>query len=147
MRVRNLVEGHWNFEQTRRTLCPPWGLWNGTPGESGGYLLRLPQETEFRPMGGARIPVPVGAEAIVRTGGGGGWGDPLEREPERVASDLREELISPETARDIYGVVLRKDFSVDREATAALRARLQSARKPDHNRDGEGQTAGQAVTS
>ena len=48
MRVRNLVEGHWNFEQTRRTICPPWGLWGGTPGESGGYLLRLPEETEFR---------------------------------------------------------------------------------------------------
>jgi N-methylhydantoinase B len=42
MRVRNLVEGHWNFEQTRRTQCPPWGLWGGTPGETGGYLLRLP---------------------------------------------------------------------------------------------------------
>src|SRR5208282_3389961 len=59
MRVRNLVEGHWNFEQTRRTQCPPWGLWDGTPGESGGYLLRLPEETEFRPLAGARLPVPV----------------------------------------------------------------------------------------
>ena len=52
MRVRNLVDGHWNFEQTRRTKCPPWGLWGGTAGETGGYLLRRPEETEFHNDGG-----------------------------------------------------------------------------------------------
>ena len=43
---------------------------------------------------GAHRPVPVGAEAIVRTGGGGGWGDPLERDPEAVRRDVIEEYIS-----------------------------------------------------
>ena len=47
MRVRNLVEGRWNFEMPRRGKCPPWGLWGGTPGEPGGYLLKLPGESEF----------------------------------------------------------------------------------------------------
>ena len=84
MRVRNLVEGRWNFEQARRLQCPPWGLWGGKAGEAGGYLLRLPGENEFKPMAGAHIPVPLDAEAIVRTGGGGGWGDPLERDPALV---------------------------------------------------------------
>jgi N-methylhydantoinase B len=133
MRVRNLVEGHWNFEQTRRTICPPWGLWGGTPGESGGYLLRLPEETEFRQTGGARLPVPVGAEAIIRTGGGGGWGNPLEREPERVRHDVREELISREAALEFYGVVLGADLTLDVAATARLREDLQSKRKADRN--------------
>ena len=50
MRVRNLVEGLWNFEQTRRTQCPPWGLRGGTPGESGGYLLR---RCRMRPISAA----------------------------------------------------------------------------------------------
>ncbi len=59
MQVRNLVEGLWNFEQTRRTQCPPWGLRGGTPGETGGYLLRLPDEADFRQLAGARLPVPV----------------------------------------------------------------------------------------
>lgn len=124
MRVRNLVEGHWNFEQTRRTKCPPWGLWKGTPGESGGYLLRLPDETEFRPMAGARLPVPIGAEAIVRTGGGGGWGDPLDRDPELVREDVLEELISHDAARSLYGVVLDASLDVDREATRQAREQL-----------------------
>jgi N-methylhydantoinase B len=126
MRVRNLVEGHWNFEQTKRAGCPPWGLWGGGPGEPGGYLLRLPEETEFRMTAGARLPVPVGAEAIVRTGGGGGWGDPLEREPERVRSDVREDLISRKAAAELYGVVLEDDLSLDDDATKRLRERLRS---------------------
>src|SRR5215472_6905832 len=75
MQVRNLVEGHWNFEQTRRTKTPPWGLWGGTPGESGAYLLRMPGESAFAEKAGARLPVTIGASAIVRTGGGGGWGN------------------------------------------------------------------------
>jgi N-methylhydantoinase B len=129
MRVRNLVEGHWNFEQTRRTKCPPWGLWAGTAGESGGYLLRLPEETEFRKMAGARIPVPVGAAAIVRTGGGGGWGDPCERDPAKVAGDVREELISREKARELYGVVLTDDLKLDQAATNTLRTEMQVKRK------------------
>jgi N-methylhydantoinase B len=128
MRVRNLVEGHWNFEQTRRTKCPPWGMWSGTPGESGGYLLRLPGESEFRPMGGARLPVPVGAEAIVRTGGGGGWGDPTERSVDLVRHDVIEELISRAAAETDYGVVLRDDLSVDEAATAQRRNALRSLR-------------------
>ena len=78
MRVKNLVEGKWNFEMPRRSKRPPWGIRGGTPGEPGGYLLKLPGEKNFTMMGGCHIPVPVGAEAIVRTGGGGGWGEPLD---------------------------------------------------------------------
>ena len=55
MRVRNLVEGRWNFEQPRRGKCPPWGLWGGTPGEPGGYLLKRPDERGFTMMAGAHI--------------------------------------------------------------------------------------------
>jgi N-methylhydantoinase B len=124
MQVRNLVEGLWNFEQTRRAQCPPWGLWGGTPGESGAYLLRLPEETEFRELAGARLPVPVNASAIVRTGGGGGWGDPCERHPTKVIDDVREDLISREAARELYGVVIDEDLQCDDAATDALRAEL-----------------------
>lgn len=124
MQVRNLVEGHWNFEQTRRTKCPPWGIRGGTAGESGGYLLALPGETEFQPRAGSRIAVPAGARAIVRTGGGGGWGPPQEREAEKVRADVLEDLISREAAETDYGVVLTEALAVDTEATARLRARM-----------------------
>src|SRR6476646_3523070 len=68
MRVRNLVEGKGNFELVRRSQCPPWGLWGGKPGDYGVYLLRTPDEHEFRPMAGAHHPVEVNSEVIVRTG-------------------------------------------------------------------------------
>jgi len=61
---------------------------------------------------------------IVRTGGGGGWGEPLERDPERVRWDVLEELVSKEAARDLYGVALGEDLSVDQAATRELRRKL-----------------------
>ena len=129
MRVRNLVEGRWNFEQARRLNCPPWGLWGGEAGEAGGYLLRLPGENEFKPIVGAGVPVPLHAEAIVRTGGGGGWGDPLDRDVALIRSDVREELVSQLAAREHYGVVFQSDMAVDEAATKNLRDSMRSKRK------------------
>jgi len=129
MRVRNLVEGKWNFEQTRRQKCPPWGLWGGKPGQHGDYLLRLPGEDEFRSMAASHHPVPVRSEVIVRTGGGGGWGDPLERAPSLVRADVIEELISRNSAEQDYGVVLNDDLTLDVAATERRRNALRSQRE------------------
>jgi len=124
VRVRNLVEGRWNFEHTKRQNCPPWGLWNGKAGEFGGYLMRLPGEETFTPMRGSHVAVPIGSEAIVRTGGGGGWGDPLERDPRAVQHDVAEEFISAEAALRDYGVVLTATHELDMDATQARRAAM-----------------------
>ncbi len=53
MRVRNLVEGRWNFEHTRREQCPPWGLWGGKPGGYGDYL-RAASGRERLPFDGGK---------------------------------------------------------------------------------------------
>ena len=129
MKVRNLVEGKWNFERTRRSKCPPWGIAGGTAGEPGGNLLKLPGEKAFKWITGANIPVPLNSLAIVRTGGGGGWGDPLERDAALVAADAAEGLISRRAAHELYGVVLRGSMSLDESATQRLRDRLRSRRK------------------
>lgn len=121
MRVRNFVDGRWNFESAHRRGCPAWGLWGGEPGETGGYFLRRAGESEFQSMDGSHRPVAADSEVIVRTGGGGGWGDPMEREAQRVRSDVVEELVSRQAAREHYGVVLNDDLSIDEQATAALR--------------------------
>ena len=126
VRVRNLVEGRWNFEHTKRQKCPPWGLWNGKAGEFGGYLMRLPGEQDFTPMRGSHVAVPIGSEAIVRTGGGGGWGDPLERDPKAVQHDVAEEFISAEAALRDYGVVLTAGHKLDLEATNQRRASMKA---------------------
>jgi len=140
MRVRNLVEGKWNFELVKRNQCPPWGLWGGEAGEYGMYLLREPAEREFSAARGVHRPVPVGSEVIVRTGGGGGWGDPLERDPNAVRADVREEFVSTQAASDRYGVVLREDLSIDHPATERARAELRSTRE-QVRRDDPGEIA------
>jgi N-methylhydantoinase B len=129
MKVRNLVEGKWNFERTRRSKCPPWGIAGGTAGEPGGNLLKLPGEKAFKWITGANIPVPLNSQAIVRTGGGGGWGDPLERDAALVAADAAEGLISRRAAHELYGVVLQGSMSLDEGATQRLRDQLRSRRK------------------
>jgi N-methylhydantoinase B len=129
MRVRNLVEGKWNFEMPRRSKQPPWGIRGGTPGEPGGYFLKLPGERQFTMRSGSHIPVPVGAVAIVRTGGGGGWGRPQDRDPAQVAHDVAEGLISAGAARTLYGVVVRGNMSLDESATRRLRKQPSPTRR------------------
>ncbi len=91
--------------------------------------MRLPGENDFKMMVGAHIPVPLNAHAIVRTGGGGGWGDPLDRDAALVRADVLEELVSPEAAREHYGVVLRDDLTLDEAATQSRREEIRSARR------------------
>jgi len=65
--------------------------------------------------------------------GGGGWGNPLHRDPAAVLDDVLDEYISPGAARDQYGVVLTADgLRIDEEATAARRAQLAMERKTAH---------------
>jgi N-methylhydantoinase B len=67
-------------------------------------------------------------------GGGGGWGDPLDRPPEKVLEDVLDEYVSIEGARRDYGVVLTGDLweltlAIDREATQRLRDEMRAARR------------------
>ena len=63
------------------------------------------------------------ARMIAHTPGGGGWGDPFRREPERVLRDVRDGVVSPEAARFQYAVVVDTgQWTVDGAATAALRS-------------------------
>jgi len=65
----------------------------------------------------------------VRTGGGGGWGDPLQRDAAQVRADVIEELVSRGAAERLYGVVLRDDLTLDEQETERRRNALRSATK------------------
>ena len=72
--------------------------------------------------------------------GGGGWGDPLDRDPQAILRDVREGRLSIELVLREYGVVIRPDLTLDDDATTAERARLRECRKaaPPLPRAGEG---------
>jgi N-methylhydantoinase B len=63
----------------------------------------------------------------MESSGGGGFGDPLERDPARVVADIGEGYVTPAAAEAIYGIVLR-DGTLDAAATAAQRAKLRAGR-------------------
>ena len=128
LKVRNFVEGRWNLRRPRRAGCPPWGLWGGASGEPGQYHVKRPEETEYKSVDATRYLVPENTQVIALTSGGGGWGDPLDRDPARVSWDVIEELISENSANEQYGVVLKSDMSVDEAATTALRRNIRAAR-------------------
>ena len=68
--------------------------------------------------------IPAGKSFIIEMPGGGGLGDPRERDPALVASDVRAGLVSHEAALRDYGVVVTDDGRVDAEATQARRQQI-----------------------
>ena len=75
----------------------------------------------------------TGEQLVYDFGGGGGWGDPLERDPEAVLDDVWDEYVSIDAARRQYGVVVTGsladcDLAVDPDATVALRAEMRASR-------------------
>ena len=73
-------------------------------------------------------PLPAGTLVRIDTTGGGGWGDPLEREPSLVALDVRQGKVSAASARDDYGVVVTEGLEVDDGASERLRGELRARR-------------------
>jgi len=62
-------------------------------------------------------------------GGGGGWGDPLERDPALVLQDVRNDFVTPRSAHEDYGVVLTGEpLAVDETATVAVREQMRRGR-------------------
>ncbi|MDF2114520.1 hydantoinase B/oxoprolinase family protein [Roseiarcaceae bacterium H3SJ34-1] len=128
VRVRNLVEGKWNLARPRRRKCPPWGLDQGKAGGGADYLLQLPDQLEGAPIDQVMRTVPPRSVVTIRTGAGGGWGDPYEREAEAVLEDVREGLVSVERAKLDYGVVIEpQTLEIDAAKTRALRSRRAEA--------------------
>ena len=125
------------------------GLFGGLPAPASHYLVYygsdLPEKAGNRivpasiyDLKAARIdplraksngaPLNVGDVLEIRTGGGGGYGDPLLREPSRVARDVELGYTSVYASTSIYGVALSRDGTVDEAATQALRNKLRGER-------------------
>jgi len=108
-----------------RNKFPPWGVaggMNGTP----NYCVIFKQGEEPKIVRKvAAVKLKRGDMVSLRSGGGGGWGDPLERDPELVRMDVKNEYITIETAREIYGVVLDpKTLEIKWDETKKLRGEL-----------------------
>jgi N-methylhydantoinase B len=109
----------------------PYGLQGGGPGAAGRNVLDpgLPTAKKLH----AKLTMTLHREQVFRheLPGGGGWGDPLDRDLAAVAKDLRDGLVTVEGAARDYGVVASGDPpAIDRVATEALRSRMRATRAP-----------------
>ena len=111
-----------------RWLTYPWGVNGGTPGARGTkWIERADGDRQVLPSKCHDVPVAAGDVLHFVTWGGGGWGDPLERDPALVALEVRRGLVSAAGARR-YGVVVTEAGEVDEAGHRGAAGR--AARRP-----------------
>jgi len=115
--------------------CVRMGCYGVNGGKAGQpFCVTVDLEGAAKNLGGLVDGEPLQAGQVLRvlTTGGGGWGDPLERETGLVLHDVLQGKVSPEAARADYGVVLGRsgeEYELDVAATIALRGEMREARK------------------
>jgi N-methylhydantoinase B len=87
-----------------RTLCPAWGLNGGGDGAPGHVLIERADGTMQVALKEA-VMLEAGDRVRIRTGGGGGYGDPRRRDRDHIRNDVMRGYVSPDAARDIYGLI------------------------------------------
>jgi len=113
-----------------------WGIEGGLPARPHGLWME-PEGEEAKFLGAifSDVPVRPGTHFRRGTSGGGGYGDPLERDPKRVLEDVVDDYVSVERALKDYGVVIDvidedlAEYAVDTEATARARTGIRAERK------------------
>ena len=124
-----LAEGSVSIHDDRAML-QPWGINGGEPGTSS-YKFLIRKDGSRKPLSSKidNVQVKAGEQILFVTAGSGGWGDPLDREAERVQLDVERDLVSQEKARDSYGVVLHPEtLELDKPLTEEVRSRMRNER-------------------
>jgi N-methylhydantoinase B len=127
----NLADARFSIRSMKH-LIPPNGCAGGGSGRAGDIWIN-PDHPEAKrlPTRYADYPLREGDVFRLDTPGGGGHGDPLKRDPERVLADVREGHVSAQAAARDYGVVLERSghsWALDRAATQAQRARMKAGK-------------------
>ena len=112
---------------TERATSRPWGLFGGEPGSLARY--RVNPDTDPVEVGSkSTTKLAPGEVGSVQTPGGGGYGDPLDRDPAAVREDVLDGKVSVEAAAESYGVVVDRG-EVDAEATERRREAIRERRE------------------
>jgi N-methylhydantoinase B len=96
------LEDSYMTSTVERTKNAPWGLAGGTEARPNAVELELPDGTRVPYSKATRVEIPKGAVVHLRTGGGGGYGPPSERDPAAVREDVRNGYLSEASAREQY---------------------------------------------
>ncbi len=127
--VRAVSEFMFNA-QVERVHCRPWGLFGGLPGAGNQVSVQCGDQPEMRFPSGKVLArkLKPGDAYILRSGGGGGYGSPLDRDLQKIEFDLKEGYISRRRAEASYGVVFKHNGDeIDVDATELRREALRSS--------------------
>ncbi len=112
----------------RVKYTPPWGLFGGKAGKTNITVVYRNDGKEERWRKISNLPLNENELVSFQTGGGGGYGPPLDRDPQFVLEDVINEYISLESAEKDYGVIIdRKDMKVDLNATKKMRNKMRES--------------------
>ncbi|MDP6960557.1 MAG: hydantoinase B/oxoprolinase family protein [Dehalococcoidia bacterium] len=104
---------------------PPYGLQGGSSGSPSMNILNPGHEEKILPTL-AQVELPSNGVIRHKMAGGGGWGNPIERDPSRVLDDVIDDRVSIQAAKSKYGVVISEgENKIDRNATKILRSKMQ----------------------
>lgn len=116
-----------------RRKSKPWGYNGGMDADTGKNVF-FPGSKKELVVSTQALDMEENEVVRVVSAGGGGWGNPLKRNPEFVARDVEYGYVTFESARNDYGVALRQDFSVDQKGTEKIRAKFAKKGKSKRSR-------------
>ncbi|MBK7284079.1 MAG: hydantoinase B/oxoprolinase family protein [Sphingomonadales bacterium] len=127
MTYRFLADGTISIHDDR-WFVPPWGVNGGLPGKRARKILeRADGSSEIVGNKVEDVSVAKGDQLHFITWGGGGWGDPLDRDPALVGKEITQGLVTSEGAK-AYGVIANDNGEIDQAATDALRTSMRAGR-------------------
>jgi N-methylhydantoinase B len=102
-REYELLEDATVIRRFNKTRFPPKGLAGGKEGARARFIVRVGSDNEFETPGSARVEMKAGERFVLQSAGGGGYGDPRERDRSALARDIAEGYVSNEAAARDYG--------------------------------------------
>lgn len=110
-----------------RSVTPAWGLFEGQNAVGPDVVVNPGLDDEQHLLKVNSMPLGKGTVVLTQTGGGGGFGKALERDPQRVLDDVIDGYVTREGAERDYGVVINDDLTIDERGTAQRRTEMKAS--------------------